>query len=157
MKVQKVIRAQGEYAKKKVDIIDGDLITILDEGQVVTGDYGDRMVFKVETRNGPKNLSFNQKSMNNLIDALGDETIKWVGKKVKIWMIRALVSGKFQQVVYLADPSWMMAEDGTFHGLNGAPVAPQRPQNAPQAKEVADSDIPVVNVDEDINIGDLPF
>src|SRR3990167_3397080 len=96
MKVQKVIRAQGEYAKKGEDIKDGDLVTVLDEGQNVTGDYGDRMVFKIETKNGPKNLSFNQKSMNNLIDSLGDDTVNWIGKKVKITMVRAMVSGKFR-------------------------------------------------------------
>ena len=155
MKVQKIIRAQGDYAKKGEDIKDGDLITILDEGQMVSGDYGDRMVFKIETRNGPKNLSFNQKSMNNLIDFLGDDTVAWIGKRVKIWMVRALVSGKFQQVVYLASPSWMMAEDGSFHAPNGS----VDPQNAPRsAKEVKNEDIPVINEDEPtIGLEDLPF
>ena len=148
----------GEYAKKGEDIKDGDLITILDEGQVVTGDYGDRMVFKVETLNGPKNLSFNQKSMNNLIDAFGDDTVVWIGKKVKIWMIRALVSGKFQQVVYLASPFWLMADDGTFHAPNGGVNAPVTRQNQPQSTEVADSDIPVIDEDEPtVDLKNIPF
>ena len=134
MKVQKVIRAQGEYAKKGEDIKDGDTVTILDAGQVVTGDFGDRMVFKVETKNGEKNLSFNQKSMNNLIEVFGDETSGWVDKKVRIWMVKAMVSGKFQQIVYLADSSWMMSDDGSFH----APV-------------VKDEEIPVINPE------DIPF
>ena len=156
--MQKIIRAQGDYAKKGEDIKDGDLVTILDEGQMVTGDYGDRMVFKIETRNGPKNLSFNQKSMNNLIDFLGDDTVAWIGKKVKIWMVRALVSGKFQQVVYLASSSWIMSDDGSFHAPNGSVT----PQNAPSSTEVADSDIPVVNSSDDedeqtVDLKNIPF
>ena len=115
MKVQKIIRAQGEYAKKKEDIKDQDVIMIQDEGQLVTGDYGDRMVFKIETRNGDKNLSFNQTSMNNLIEVFGDETKSWIGKKVKVWIVKAMVSGKFQDIVYLADPSYVMADDGRFY------------------------------------------
>ena len=162
MKVQKVIRAQGEYAKKGEDIKDGDLVTILDEGQNVTGDYGDRMVFKIETKNGPKNLSFNQKSMNNLIDAFGDDTVTWIGKKVKITMVRAMVSGKFQQIVYLADPSWFMSDDGTFHAPNGSVV----PKTAPRrAGEVKDGDIPIINAElagqdpdeEQVDLKDIPF
>lgn len=155
MKVQKILRAQGDYAKKGVDIQDGDSLTILDEGQVVTGDYGDRMVFKVETQNGPKNLSFNQKSMNNLIDSLGDDTVAWIGKKVKVWMVRALVSGKFQQIVYLADPSWMMADDGSFHSPNGF----VSPKTAPvHAQSVKDEDIPVIDEEGGkIDLKDIPF
>lgn len=159
MKVIKIIRAQGEYARKGEDIKDGDLITILDEGQNVTGDYGDRMVFKIETKNGPKNLSFNQKSMNNLIDSLGDDTVNWIGKKVKITMVRAMVSGKFQQIVYLADPSWIMSDDGTFHAPNGS----VSPKTAPRrAGEVKDEDIPVIgetdeDVESQVNLKDIPF
>lgn len=134
MRVQKIIRAQGEYAKKGEDIKDGDSVKILDAGQIVSGDYGDRPVFKVETRNGEKNLSFNQRSMNNLIDAFGEDTANWKDKEVKVWMVKAMVSGKFQNIVYLAHPSWMMAEDGSFHGPNKA-----------------DIEIPVINEDE-VNI-----
>lgn len=124
------------------------MVTLVDAGQVVTGDYGDRMVFKVETRNGEKNLSFNQKSMNNLIDSFGDDTASWVGKKAKIWMVRAMVSGKFQQIVYLADPSWTMADDGTFHSPNGAKTT----------SPVKDNEIPIINEDEPpVDLKDIPF
>jgi hypothetical protein len=151
MRVQKVIRAQGDYAKKGEDIKDGDLVTIHDAGQIVNGDYGDRMVFKVETRNGDKNLSFNQKSMNNLIDAFGDDTVNWVGKKAKIWMVKAMVSGKFQNIVYLSDIGWMMADDGTFFAPNGS----QAVKTGSQAVKPIEDDIPVI--EGDINTNDLPF
>lgn len=114
MKVQKIVRAQGEWAKKGEDIKDGDVVKINDEGQVISGEYGDRMVFKVETRNGEKNLTFNQKSMNNLIDLFGDDTSVWVNKRVKLFLVKAMVSGKFQTIVYISDMNSTMLEDGTF-------------------------------------------
>lgn len=153
--MQKVIRAQGEYVKKGEDIKDGDLVAIVDEGQMVTGDYGDRMVFKITTKNGDKNLSFNQKSMNNLIDSWGDDTKSWIGKKAKIWMVKAMVSGKFQDIVYLADPSWNMLPDGSFNGPVAVKITPQQ-EKAPE--EV----IPIIDVSEDYPEGeidpkDIPF
>ena len=66
MKVQKIIRASGEFAKIGKDVRDGDSLEIKDVGQIISGDFGDRHVFKVQTTTGEKNLSFNQTSMNNL-------------------------------------------------------------------------------------------
>lgn len=111
MKVQKVVRAQGEYAKVGQDLKDQTLIKILDEGQVVTGDFGDRHVFKVTTLNGEKNLSFNQTSMNNLIEEFGDDTTNWMNKEVKVFLITQSVSGQMKKVCYLTGPDWEMVED----------------------------------------------
>lgn len=114
MLVKKRITIAGSFAKPKEDINDGDIITILDEGQIVEGDYGPRNVFSIQTQNGEKNLSFNQTSMNNLIDSYTNNTKTWIGKEVKVWIIKAMVSGKFRNVVYLAAPDWTMLEDGSF-------------------------------------------
>jgi hypothetical protein len=111
MRVQKIIRANGEFAKINEDFKDGDLIKILDEGQIITGDYGDRHVFKIQTKNGEKNLSFNQTSMNNLIDAFGDDTTKWISQGIKTWVIRQSVSGQLKNVCYLTAKDWGMVED----------------------------------------------
>lgn len=112
MQVSKVIRAQGEFAKINEDIKDGDLIKIANEGQIISGDYGDRHVFKVETRNGEKNLSFNQSSMNNLVDAYGGETVSWIGKNAKAYVIKQNVGGALKSVCYLVGEGWTMADDG---------------------------------------------
>lgn len=135
MKVQKKVSIQGEWAKKKEDIFNEDVLTIRDAGQVISGEYGDRHVFKVETRNGVKLLSFNQTSMNNLIDVYGDETENWVGKKIKAWIVKANVGGKLKDVIYLTHPSWVEGEDG-FYPPEGF------------ASDVADGDIPVIEEEE---------
>ena len=118
MKIQKIVRAQGEFAKVGVDIKDGDLVTVLDTGTIVTGDYGDRHVFKIKTVNGEKVLTFNQTSLNNIIDGYGDETETWVGKQVKLWIIRQMVSNKLTNVVYITPSDWVMTPDGKFAPLN---------------------------------------
>lgn len=114
MKVQRVTRAQGEFAKVGQDFKDGDTLVIRDAGQVISGDFGDRHVFKVETRNGEKNLSLNQTSMNNLIDAYGAETNNWVGKNAKVFVVRQMVGDGLKNVCYLTGEGWLMTEDGKF-------------------------------------------
>lgn len=125
MKRYKKTSLGGAYARKKsynyegkdyeADLKDGDIITILDSGNTVTGEYGDQFVLKIKTRNGEKNMAINQTSDNNLVDAFGDESENWVGKEVKVWIIKAIVSGKLQLVSYLSDPKASMDDEGRFH------------------------------------------
>ncbi len=141
MKLQKKVSISGDWAKKGEDIKDSDIVVMLDAGTTITGDYGDRQVFKIKTRNGEKLLSFNQTSINNLIDAYGEETENWVGKNVKVWIVKASVGGKLKDVVYLSAPDWVMTEDG---------FAP------PANKTIDDSDIPIIE-ESDIADEDIPF
>lgn len=115
MRIQKVIRPQGQWAIKGDDIKDGDVVKLADAGQIIEGDYGGRHVFKIQTRNGEKIISLNQKSLNNLVDAFGEETNLWVGKSVKLWIIKAMVTGKLRDIVYVASPSWAMTDSGDFY------------------------------------------
>lgn len=114
MKLVKKVSVSGEYAKKGTDVLDGDLITIKSGGEMIEGEYGEQLVIKVETRNGEKNLSLNQTSQNNLIDAFADETDNWVGKEIKVHIIKAMVSGKMRDVLYVAHPGWIMDDEGKF-------------------------------------------
>lgn len=126
MKVVKKVSVGGEFAKKGTDIFDGDLITITNEGDMVEGEYGTQLVLKAKTRNGEKNISLNQTSQNNLIDAFGDETNTWVGKEIKVFIIKAMVSGKLREVLYLAHPEWEMDSEGKFAPKDGI-----RPEDIP--------------------------
>ena len=114
MQVQKKISIQGDWVKVKVDIFNGDIITIIDEGRLLPGEYGERHVFKVLTKNGEKLLTFNQTSMNYLIDAYSNETDKWQGEKVKVWLVKSNVGGKMKDIVYLTAPDWVEGEDGFY-------------------------------------------
>lgn len=104
----------GEWAKVGEDLIDGGMVKILDAGKEVPGEFGDRTVFKVNTVNGDKNMSFNQTTINNLIDAFGEDSENYIGQSVKVYVVKAMVSGKLRNVVYLAAIDWDMLDDGSF-------------------------------------------
>jgi hypothetical protein len=120
----------GAFARKKAydyegksyeaDIKDGDLVKILTEGETAQGEFGEQFVVKIETRNGEKNLALNQTSVNNLVDAFGEDSANFVGKTAKVWVIKAMVSGKLQNVAYLAHPGAIMDDDGSFRYETGA-------------------------------------
>lgn len=124
MKMTKKTSIGGAYVKTKAyeyeghefeaDIKDGDVVTILDAGSIVMGEYGEQRVFKLNTRNGEKNFALNQTSVNNLVDAFGEESEEYIGKEVKVWLIKAMVSGKLQLVKYLSALSAVMDEEGRF-------------------------------------------
>src|SRR3990167_892393 len=108
MKMEKKVSV-GAFAKVLEDFKDQDLLEITDAGKEVEGKFGMQMVFKVKLPNGEeKNLSFNQTTINILIDKLGEESDVWVGKKVKVWAIRQAVQGKLTTVVYLTPPDSML-------------------------------------------------
>ena len=102
----------GQWVKKGEDIKNGDKVKVLNDGSVVTGEYGERQVFKIETRNGERNATFNQTSVNACVDAFGEDTSKWVGKEVKATIVKQNVAGKFIDVVYFSHPDWEMGEYG---------------------------------------------
>jgi hypothetical protein len=124
MKVNKKTSIGGAFARKvayeyegkkyEADLKDGDSVEILNAGTEVEGQFGTQLVFSIRTRNGEKNIAFNQKSINTLIDAYGDETSAWVGKMVNVFIIKAMVSGKLQNVAYFAPEGYEMDDEGNF-------------------------------------------
>lgn len=110
MKIQKVTRAQGEFAKKGEDIIAGDTVKIKSEGEWITGDFGEQFVIKIETKNGDKNVRFNQTSINILHDEFGDDSTAWIGKDVLVRMKKDTVAGKKVDIYYFVTPEWNFDE-----------------------------------------------
>lgn len=142
MKVQKQVSIGGSWAKVNEDFKDGDLIKILDEGSVVEGEFGARKVFKVgfKGKEESKNMSFNQTSINNLIDGYGDDTKDWVGKKALVFIVKQMVQNKLRNIAYLAPEGWTMTDEGQF-------VGPDK----------ADKELDKMAGEEDINPDDIPF
>lgn len=149
MILKKKISVDGEFAKINEDIKDGDIIKILDEGKKIEGKFGEQVVFKVETGNGEKILSFNQTTKNNLIDYLGEDTSKWVDKEVKAWVMKVSVSGKMRNAVYLSNPKAEMTEDGFIVPYDESKKDDKvvEPQTEPKA----------LDADEITSPDDLPF
>jgi hypothetical protein len=114
MKLQKSVTSQEKQniVKPNVDVFDGDIIKILDEGNWLTFSYKNKqikkLVFKIKTKfKTEKLLPLNQQSINNLIDAYGEETKNWIGKEVKVWIFKSNIGGKFVDVIYLTHPNWV--------------------------------------------------
>lgn len=122
MKMNKKIGVPGAYARKEnyefegknfeADIKTGDVVTILNAGTDVIGDYGPQTVFSIKTRNGEKNQPFNQGTINVLIEAFGDDSEKWVGKDVKVLLNKGMVAGQKRIMAYLVTEGWSLDEYG---------------------------------------------
>lgn len=122
MKMFKKVSVDGVYVKKapyewegkkyEADIKNGDIVKILNAGTVTTGQFGDQFVFKIETRNGEKNVNFNQSTINVLTESFGDESEGWIGKDVNVITKKDVVAGKKVEVVYLVTEGWMLDEYG---------------------------------------------
>lgn len=138
MRVQKKTSIGGAWAKAGENLKDGDKIKLMNAGEIVDGEFGPRHVFKIMTRAKEElNLSFNQTSLNNLVDAFGEDTDSWKDKVVNVFVLRVMVSGKLRNVAYIAADGYVMDEEGKFH--NSA-------KQESQAIEAADEDDVSANI-----------
>jgi len=132
----------GQFAKKGVDINQDDIITIRNEGKKLEGEFGVRDIFLVGLPSGEeKNISFNKTSINNMVDAYGEESSDWVGKKAKVWFVMMSVAGKMRQVLFLAHP------DATIDPTTGEFVIVEQLDKSKVGKKIRKEDIPIVEDD----------
>lgn len=144
MKVVKKINVLGQYAKPGEDFKDSEKIEILDGGTETVNKHGPQTVYKIRTQKGEFNMGFNQTTTNNLIDAFGDETDGWIGKRVNNVIMKVMIGGELKTVVYLYADGWKMDNKGKFHGPDS---------------QTSDSSEGVVQLNEkpEINPDDIPF
>jgi hypothetical protein len=122
MKVHKKLGGGVPFARKEpyeydkvayeADLKNGDVVTILDGGVLESGQWGEQNNFKIKTRNGDKKVSFNQKTINVLVDSFGDETENWVNKDVNVILQKALVAGEKRIIAYFVTAGWSLDEYG---------------------------------------------
>src|SRR3990167_9015382 len=86
--------------KYEADLKNGDIVKILDAGELETGQFGEQKNFKIKTRNGEKKLAFNQ------------ETENWIGKDVKVILKKDTIAGKKVAIPYLVVDGWELDEYG---------------------------------------------
>lgn len=142
------IKATGEgvgYASKspyeydgkhyEADLQDKDKLTILDEGQWEEGQWGDRLMLKVQTRNGEKKMSVNQSSINVLAKEMGEDTVNWKGKQVICLLKKTVIANEKRIVAYLVTDGWYLDDYGEL-------VKDGAPEPRTDTEEVKDEDIP---------------
>ena len=137
----------GEWGKPDEHVQDGEIVTILDAGQIIEGDYGPRNVFMMKTRLGRYGFAVNQTSVNNLVEFLGDDSEQWVNKQVKACITTQKVAEKMRRVIYFVHP------DGDLMNpvpLKSVPRQQGIPTSQPAPKKY---DYP----EDDINPADIPF
>lgn len=99
-----------EGHKYDADLKQGDKVTILNEGMLTPGTYGEQYIFKIETRNGEKALALNQTTLNILHDELGEDSKEWIGQKVNVLLKKDVVAGKKVIIAYLVTDGWYFDE-----------------------------------------------
>lgn len=115
MTVYKKRVSVGSFLKKGEDFKENDLLIVMSEGKQVEGQYGMQDIFMVKMLDGTEgNVSFNSTSMNNLIDAFGEDSKNWLGKKVKVWAIMSNIQGKMIRVYYFSHPDAVLTGEGAF-------------------------------------------
>lgn len=101
----------GNFLKKGEDYKADDIVKIASEGKPVEGDYGTRQVFLIKLSDGREgNVNFNQTTINNLVDSYGNDSVKWIGKKAKVWAVLSNVQGKMIKVYYFLHPDTVLDE-----------------------------------------------
>ena len=145
-----------EGTKYEADIQDGDTVTIKDEGRIEDGTYGEQHKFAIETRNGDKRASFNQSTINILVDAFGSDSKDWVGKKVNVLTKKTVIANKKVTVVYFVTDGWYLDDYGDLE--NDSQDRSTSSQNAPQASTTKGLPETGGRAEEaNINPDDIPF
>lgn len=129
-----------EGIKYEADLKEGDTIKILSGGEKEAGQFGEQTNFIISTRNGEKKLSFNQSTINVLVDELGEESENWIDKEVKVIFQRRVINKKKVIVVYLVVGNWAIDKWGELSKpKEGQVVSPDN------VDEINEDDIDTIN------------
>lgn len=149
MEIEKSSGVGGGWVDKKA-LKKGDLAKLKTEATWVDGQNGKQLVAKISIKGGQAdvNLAINSPSKDALIDAFGSDSKNWVGKLLTIQAEPGIFAGKRGIMLNLIPEGYVVAEDAAGYITIRAKVeAPTIVKESRSAKEV----------EEDINIADLPF
>ena len=111
MAIYKKRESIGNFLEKGVDFKENDMVEIASEGKPVEGKFGTQDIFFIKTKDGKEgNVSFNQTTINSLIDGYGEDSLNWIGKEAKVWAILSNVQGKMKKVYYFLHPDAQLDE-----------------------------------------------
>ena len=110
-------KMDAPFAKKKEDVLDGDIVKILADVEERQNNFNPtemQKLIKIETRNGARWTPLNQTSINILINEFKtNDSSKWVGKEAKILLLPGVFAGKKGYALYLAGKDWELDEFGS--------------------------------------------
>lgn len=106
------IAYEYEGVKYRPDVQNGDMVTILDSGSTVVGQYGEQHNHRITTKNGDRLVTLNQASINVLVDEFGADGENWVNKEVKVLTKKDTIAGKKVIILYLVTDGWTLDEYG---------------------------------------------
>ena len=115
----------GKFLDKGKDFKEDDILTIASEGKEVPSQWKDdkgniiiQKIFLIKTADGKEgNANFNGKTTTHLAREYGNDTIKWVGKKVVVKaMWRDMGKGNIK--VYYFFPPGTVWDDETGEWVN---------------------------------------
>lgn len=144
--------SSGKWLKKGKDFLSGELLELLNQGVEVPSSFGGTQdAFLARTAKGEEgNIGLNQTSINNLIDAYGEDAENWVGKKVKAWLFPDFKDGKPTLKLIVSHPEATITDKG-FSLPEGVGVKADKPAKKTMKKVVPKEEIPVIEEDNDIS------
>lgn len=100
-----LIKPKSDFVIPKIDVRDGEFLTILDEGEyrkLPQDPNREVLTFKVLIPSGEtKRLSMNSTSQKELIQAWGDDSKAWINKRVRVEIVRQRVFDKTKDIIFL--------------------------------------------------------
>lgn len=83
----------------------GDLLTVVNEGRFLTADETPfkRPAFQIEIKlpsGNEKTWTMNKTTRKRLAAAYGDDSVNWVGRKVRVELLKQNVRGELKTVIY---------------------------------------------------------
>lgn len=136
------------FIKKGEEVSNGDIVTITGDIKSRPNRFDvdkDQLIIKIRADVGERYIGLNQDSINILIDEFKSNDSKdWVGKKVKVLLVKRIIGGNKVIVAYLVGESWELDD-------YGAPTNPGVQED--------NEEIPVIQTDEEheIKLSDVPF
>lgn len=153
----------GAWLKKGEDFKTGELLEILNEGAEVDSQFGgSQTAFMARTAKGKEgNVGFNQTSINNMIDAYGEDAEKWIGQMVKVWIFPDFKDGKMTQKLIITHKDAELTAKG-FVLPKGTEMATPATKKKVMKKETKSEEIPIIEEGEEeesdeIDVEKIPF
>ena len=99
------IQIKTNFVQAGIDVIDGDWITILNEGvyrKIPQQPDREVLTFQVETPSGERKLlSMNTTSQKEFIQVYGDDSKAWIGQRGQVEIVKQMVFTEMKEVIYI--------------------------------------------------------